>query len=141
MATPTRTGRLWLSAAITAGCLTTLLATLPEPSSPLSAAPAAAWQVQIDPQTGDLVPVTGLDKAALAAGMARMLSRSDRGLQRSTHADGGVSVDLAGRFGSLSVASIDSSGVVRTGCVTTDAELANFLAGPAADGSDHGLGR
>lgn len=56
------------------------------------------------------------------------LSRSAEGLSAVRHADGSISVDLRGRFQSISVARIDAEGRLETGCVESHASLADFLA-------------
>lgn len=115
---------LWIGAASAAFVLVALLVTLP--TSP-TAEVGAALRVQLDPETGEFVPVTGLDKAELDRQMKQKLNRSPDGLHEVHHPDGRVSVDLEGRFQSLSVATTDSAGNVRSGCVSTTKELDQFM--------------
>ncbi len=118
--------RFWLMAAAASLFLVVFLVNLPEASkAPANTNPT--MRVQVDPETGTLVPVTGLEKAELDRQMKQYLSRDTKDLPQTHHADGGVSVDLQGRFQSLSVATTDSLGNVRTGCVTSADELDNFL--------------
>ncbi len=121
-----RPGRLWLAATVASALLIAVLVLLP--SAPTSA-PGAALRVQLDPETGEIVPVTGLDKAQLDRQMSQLLNRTSAGLREVHHADGGVSVDLEGRFQSLSVATIDSTGKVQTRCLTTEKEAHDFSSG------------
>ena len=136
MTVSTRQRRLWLSAAAASALLVVLLLNLPSASAPTADGQPAALRVQIDPETGDLVPVSGSNKAALEYQLQLQLNRSDIGLQEKRHSDGGVSVDLQGRFQSLSVATTDSDGVLHTKCVTNQAELDHFMKtkGEQADG-------
>ena len=73
--------------------------------------------IYIDPQTGALLnePAPGSVPLQLTPGLRRALSRSQQGLVEvpSPTADGGVKVDLQGRFASPHIATIDASGKVR----------------------------
>jgi len=124
MSNSTRRGPLWIAAVSVSALLVMLLLGLPTASDP---GPGAALRVQLDPETGEIIPVTGLDKAELDRQMRQNLNRSAAGLTETRHADGGVSVDLAGRFQSLSVATTDSAGGVHTRCVTNVQELEQFM--------------
>jgi hypothetical protein len=126
MSHSTRPGPMWLAAAATSALVIVLLLGLP--TAP-AVNHAAALRVQLDPETGEIVPVTGLDKAELDRQMSQMLNRSSAGLREVRHADGSVSVDLEGRFQSLSVATTDSTGAVRTRCVTNGQESREFFDG------------
>ncbi len=131
MSESTRQGRLWLTAGVVSALLVVLLLGLPT-VAPSPSLHGAALQVHVDPETGEIVPVpvTGLDKAELDRQMKARLNRSSEGLTEVHHPDGRVSIDLAGRFQSLSVATTDSTGQVKTGCVTTAKELDQFMANP-----------
>ena len=135
MSAANRQGRLWLGAAAVTTLLVVLMLNLP--TSPVATG-GVALRVQMDPETGEFVPVTGLDKAELDRQMKQQLNRSTDGLQEVHHPDGRVSVDLEGRFQSLSVATTDSAGNVRTGCVSTTSELDQFM---NADDAQHRDGR
>lgn len=74
---------------------------------------SAGMQVQIDPETGALVPF-------VSSGGNRMgpsNSHSIEGLQVVTRADGRRSVNLQGRFMESYVATIDSAGGTHLGCL------------------------
>ena len=128
MSDSARRAPLWFSAAAGAVALVFLLAGLPAAENPSeNLAPQGALRVQLDPETGEMVPLSDLSADELSARMAKQLNRSAAGLAEVQHADGGVAVDLQGRFQSLSVATIDSNGRVNTGCVTTERELGDFM--------------
>lgn len=126
MSISTRPGPLPLAALAASALLVALL--LIVPTAPPATA-GAALRVRLDPETGTIVPVTDLSQKELAQQMKRMLNRSAEGLPEVRHADGGVAMHLRGRFQSLSVATADADGQVRTGCVTSVRELDRFLSG------------
>lgn len=113
-------GSLWIGAGAATALLLVLLFNLPAPSTPTA---AKALRVQLDPETGEIVPVTGLDKAEFERQVEQRLNRSDAGLQPVHHADGSVSMDLEGHFQSLSIATTDSAGNLHTDCVSSKREL------------------
>ncbi len=134
MSVTTRPGPLWLGAAGAAVLLVVLLVNLPAADTPVAASTqAGALRVQLDPETGEMVPVTGLDKAEFERQLDQRLDRSGAGLTEVHHSDGSVSMDLQGRFQSLSVATTDSAGNVHTGCVTNKDEAHQFLDLPKQD--------
>jgi len=134
MSDSTRKVSLWVAAATTSVLLVVLLVGLP--SAPATSG-GAALRVHVDPETGEIVPVpvTGLDKAELDRQMKESLNRSSEGLQQVHHPDGRVSMDLQGRYRSLSVATVDSNGQYRAGCVTNAQELDTFMEN---SGAQHG---
>jgi hypothetical protein len=96
---------------------------------------AAALRAAIDPETGDLIlgagaaqPAASPDKA-VDVELAKMLSRSDEGLEPVTHPDGRVSVYLQGRFMNASVARINAEGKLETLCTEHADEAHDFLDG------------
>jgi DNA-binding protein YbaB len=83
-----------------------------------AAAPGeAGMRVSIDPETGELAPATAAQQKALDQEMQQMLSRSSEGLVEEVLPNGAVQVHLQGRFQSASVAVIDETGTLHTGCV------------------------
>jgi len=116
--------RLWLAAAGVSVLLVGMLVQLP---GPLPVVQTNALRMQVDPETGDLVPVKITTDNAEKRQLFDRVSRSSAGLQETLEADGGVRLDLQGRFQSLSLATIDSSGQLRTGCVTSERELKSFF--------------
>jgi hypothetical protein len=77
----------------------------------------AGQDVQIDPQTGDIQPLTPQEAEKLAAGLKPMLNRSTEGLTPMQHADGSKTVDLQGRFRNVTVARVNKDGSVTQSCV------------------------
>ena len=135
MSVSTQPGALHLVAAAASTLLVALLLALPTAPTDVS---SAALRVQLDSETGTIVPITDLSQSELAQQMKRMLDRTSTGLKEVRHADGGISVDLQGRFQSLTIATTDPTGEVRTGCVTNGRELDSFLNGAAGARTTHG---
>ncbi len=90
--------------------------------------PFAGQTVAIDRQTGKLRPPTPDEARKLAAGLKNFLSRSDQGLTVVTHPNGTQSVDLQGRFQSVTLAKINRDGSASEKCVTSMREAQAFLA-------------
>jgi hypothetical protein len=97
----------------------------------ISTVQVAGQTVAIDRQTGRLRQPTPEEARALAAGLKAMLNRSTEGLTVVQHANGAKSVDLQGRFQSITVAKVDSDGKVAERCVTNQREAAAFVSGAA----------
>lgn len=89
---------------------------------------AAGLRAVVDPEHGGLRPATAED-LALDADLAAKLSRSSEGLEVVTHPGGMQSVDLQGRFQSLTVMTIDADGRKRTACVHDAHDAAALLHG------------
>lgn len=87
----------------------------------------AGQQVTVDRATGKLRPPTPEEARRLAEGMQKMLNRSSDGLTVVEHPDGSKSVNLEGRFQSLSVGKVNSDGTVSTKCVTNLNEAEAFV--------------
>jgi len=96
--------------------------------APTAAPGAAALRVAIDAETGELAAAAARDKSTDDE-LAKMLSRSSRGLEPVHHQDGRVSVRLDGRFMSASVARINDDGDLERACVHTHEQLQDFLDG------------
>lgn len=131
----------WLAAvALVLGAAAVLSAAVSAPgageavaSGPVAATPAAGLRAFVDPEHGGARPPTPAEMAALTADLAAKLSRSSEGLTVVKHADGRKSVDLQGRFQSVSVATIGADGRPRVECLQDAAEAAARLGGePAA---------
>jgi hypothetical protein len=85
------------------------------------------------PQT-DLPPVapaTGADAAGEAL-LEQMTSRSSEGLVEVVHADGAVSMDLAGRFMSVMFATTNADGTHAVSCETGPEAMKHATAQPTA---------
>jgi hypothetical protein len=94
--------------------------------------PFAGQSVAIDPQTGKVRPPTPDEARQLGAALKNYLNRSGQGLTVKTHPNGVQSVDLQGRFQSVSVAKINANGSVSEKCVTNMQEAQDFLSASPA---------
>lgn len=103
-------------------------------AGPLASAPTAAGlRAFVDPEHGGVRAPTAAEMAAVSADLAAKLSRSSEGLTVVKHPDGRKSVDLQGRFQSVSVATIGADGRPRVECLQDAGEAAARLSGePAA---------
>ena len=72
----------------------------------------AGREVQVDPQTGQIKPLTPEEAKRLADGLKVMLNNSTEGLVEVHHADGSVSMDLQGRFQHVMVARTEADGTL-----------------------------
>lgn len=87
----------------------------------------AGRDIQINTQTGQVRPLTQDEAQKLANGLAPMLDNSTDGLVQVRHADGSVSMDLQGRFQNVTLAKVNSEGVVEQSCVDNPRAAANFF--------------
>lgn len=83
--------------------------------------------ILINPQTGDIKPLTQDEAQKLANGLAPMLDDSTDGLTQVQHSDGSVSMDLEGRFQSVTVARIKADGTIEQSCVDNPRAAAKFF--------------
>ena len=83
--------------------------------------------VHIDTQSREIKPLTAQEAEKLANGLAPMLDNSADGLKQVRQADGSVSMDLEGRFKSVTVARINADGTVEQSCVNTPKAAAKFF--------------
>jgi hypothetical protein len=70
----------------------------------------AALRATINPETGQIEVTAAPSKTMLDAETQQALRRDTEGVQQTFHANGAVSVNLQGRFQSVSVARIDENG-------------------------------
>lgn len=84
-------------------------------------------QIPLDPQTGQVRPLTQEEAQRMAEGIKQLVNQSTDGLQSVRHADGSVSIDLQGRFQSIAVAKRDEDGKVTQSCVDNRASAAAFF--------------
>jgi len=89
--------------------------------------------VQIDPQTGQVRPLTQEEAQRLADGLKSLANQSIEGLEQVRHADGSVSVDLQDRFQNVALAQKQADGKVAQTCID------NPQAGAAFFGLDQSL--
>jgi hypothetical protein len=98
--------------------------------------PFAGQSVAVDRQTGKLRPPTPDEARQLSAALKNYLNRSDQGLVVATHPNGVQSVDLQGRFQSVSLAKINADGSASEKCVTSMGEAQDFfISSPAKEKS------
>jgi hypothetical protein len=87
----------------------------------------AGREVQVDPQTGKIKPLTPAEAQELADGLKTMLNKSTEGLEEVHNADGSVSVDLKGRFQNVTIARVNEDGTLEKSCVDEPKAAAEFL--------------
>jgi len=110
---------------------------------------AGAQQMPLDPQTGQVRPLTQEEAQRMAAGIKQLVNQSTDGLQSVRHADGSVSVDLQGRFQNLAVMKRNDDGTLTESCVDNpkaaavffeiDPQLVGIPTGPASPKADSPL--
>jgi hypothetical protein len=76
----------------------------------------AGQEVPVNSQ-GQIRPLTQEEAQKLAEGLKGMLNKSSEGLVEEHHADGSVTVDLQGRFQSVTVARENDDGTITQSCV------------------------
>ena len=87
----------------------------------------AGRDVQVDPQTGQIKPLTPEEAKRLADGLKVMLNQSTEGLVEVHHADGSVSMDLQGRFQHVMVGRVEADGTLTQSCVDNPQAAASFF--------------
>ena len=87
----------------------------------------AGRDVQVDPQTGQIKPLTPAEAQQLADGLKTMLNKSTEGLVQEKHPDGSVSIDLQGRFQNVAVARVNADGTLEQSCVDEPLAAAQFF--------------
>jgi hypothetical protein len=97
---------------------------------------SAGMVVALDPETGTFGPPNAEQAKALEEQMKASLNQSDVGLEFVNHPDGSTSVDLQGRFQSMSIAQIGPDGRVHTTCVDTHEAAHAVLDGTAPVGPE-----
>jgi hypothetical protein len=87
----------------------------------------AGRDVQVDPQTGQIKPLTPAEAQQLADGLKTMLNKSTEGLVPEKHPDGSTSIDLQGRFQNVAVARVNADGTLEQSCVDEPLAAAQFF--------------
>jgi len=87
----------------------------------------AGREVQVDPQTGQIKPLTPEEAKQLADGLKTMLNTSTDGLEPVKNADGSVSMDLKGRFKNVALARVNEDGTLEQTCVDEPLQAAQFF--------------
>jgi hypothetical protein len=90
-------------------------------------------QAAADSKSSPLREVTRAEAEVLIEGMKPYLNTSIEGLKPVHHDNGAVSIDLEGRFQSVSIAKIEADGTIRQACVTSEDEARQFLLSPTAN--------
>ncbi len=81
----------------------------------------------LDPQTGQVRPLTQDEAQRLAAGIKQLVNQSTDVLREVKQADGTVSMDLQGRFQSMAVAKRNEDGELVQSCIDNRAAAAAFF--------------
>jgi len=87
----------------------------------------AGRDVQVDPQTGKIKPLTPAEAQELGDGLKTMLNKSNEPLEEIHNADGSVTADLKGRFQNVTLARVNEDGTVERSCVDDPKAAAEFL--------------
>ena len=87
----------------------------------------AGQDVQVDPQTGQIKPLSPEEAKRLADELKPVLNRSTDGLTQVRHGDGSLSMDLQGRFQNVVVARRNADGTIEKSCVDNLEAAANFF--------------
>jgi len=83
--------------------------------------------IPLDPQNGQVRPLTQEEAQKLAAGIKELVNQSTDGLQPVRHADGTVELDLQGRFQNIAVARRNDDGTIAESCVDNPKSAAAFF--------------
>ena len=87
----------------------------------------AGREVQVDPQTGQIKPLSPEEAKQMADGLKTMLNKSTEGLVQVQNPDGSVSVDLQGRFQNVAVARVNDDGSLEQSCIDEPQQAAQFF--------------
>ena len=87
----------------------------------------AGQDVQVDPQTGKLKPLSAQEAQNLAEGLKKMVNKSADGLTEVQHEDGSTSMELEGRFRNVVVAREREDGTLSMSCVDNPKAAASAL--------------
>src|SRR6185369_14204447 len=99
----------------------------PENSKKYTTVKVAGQDVQVDPQTGKLKPLSAQQAQELAAGLKKMLNKSADGLTEVQHEDGSTEMELNGRFRNVVVAREREDGSLSVSCVDNPKAAASAL--------------
>jgi hypothetical protein len=120
-----------VSRQLVAGKQSTVPAAKTVNSNPLSkkymTVKVAGRDVQVDPQTGQIRPLTPQEAQQLADGLKDMLKPNADGLVAVQNADGSVSMDLQDHYRNVTVARVNEDGSVAQSCVDNPAAAASFF--------------
>jgi len=88
---------------------------------------AVAQEVPLNPQTGQVRPLTQEEAQRMAEGIKQLVNQSTEDLQSVRHADGSVSIDLQGHFQNIAVAKRNGDGSLTESCVDNPKAAAVFF--------------
>ncbi len=112
---------------VTADAAATAPAATPELNSALGEVAPGLW-VFLDPETGKITDrPTPEQMAAIRAQMSQLVVESTAGLVGRTYPNGMKSLDLQGRFQSVSIVTLDANGKQHMTCAETPDEAASAL--------------
>lgn len=86
----------------------------------------AGQEVQVD-ENGQIKGLTPEEARKMAAGLKQLVNKSAQDLEEVPHADGTTSMNLEGRFQSVTVAKVDEDGNLIQSCVDTPKAAAKFF--------------
>ncbi|MGH9932594.1 MAG: post-PEP-CTERM-1 domain-containing protein [Pyrinomonadaceae bacterium] len=87
----------------------------------------AGAPIPLDPQTGQVRPLTQQEAERLAAEIKQLVNQSTDGLRSVRHPNGSVSMDLQGRFQNIAVAKLDTDGKLVQSCIDNPESAAAFF--------------
>ena len=96
-------------------------------SHPRAGFRSASTGIPLNPQTGQIRPLTQEEAQKLAEGIRKLVNQSTDGLQSVRHADGTVELDLEGRFQNIAVARRNVDGTLSESCVDNPKAAADFF--------------
>lgn len=88
---------------------------------------AGVREIPLDPQTGQVRPLTQEEAQRMAEGIKQLANQSTDGLQAVRHADGSVSVNLQGHFQNIAVVKRNDDGSLTESCVDNPKAAAVFF--------------
>ena len=87
----------------------------------------AGREVQVDPQTGQIKPLSPDEAKQMADGLKTMLNKSTDGLVPVQNPDGSTTIDLQGRFRNVAVARINADGTLEQSCIDEPQQAARLF--------------
>jgi hypothetical protein len=87
----------------------------------------AGRDVQVDPQTGQIKPMSPEEAQKLADGLKTMLNKSTEGLVQQQRLNGSISMHLKDRFQNVAVARVNADGQLEQSCIDEPEQAARFF--------------
>jgi hypothetical protein len=88
---------------------------------------SASTGIPVNPQIGQIRPLTQEEAQKLAEGIKKLVNQSTDGLQSVRHANGTVELDLDGRFQNIAIARRNTDGTLSESCVDNPKAAADFF--------------